>query len=35
MPNREPPRLYMEPVEKGGADIAEMVRETYRPPDRP
>ena len=28
-------RLYMEPVERGGADIAEMVRETYRPPDRP
>ena len=28
-------RLYMEPVERGGAHIAEMVRETYRPPDRP
>jgi hypothetical protein len=27
-------RLYMEPVEQGGADIDEMVRETYRPPDR-
>jgi ketosteroid isomerase-like protein len=27
-------RLYMEPVEfEGGADIDEMVRETYRPPD--
>jgi uncharacterized protein (TIGR02118 family) len=26
-------RLYMEPVESGGADIDEMVRETYRPPD--
>lgn len=25
-------RLYMEPVEQGGADIGEMVRETYRPP---
>lgn len=27
-------RLYMEPVEQGGADIDRMVRETYRPPDR-
>ena len=27
-------RLYMEPVEQGGADIGTMVRETYRPPDR-
>ena len=26
-------RLYMEPVEQGGAGIDEMVRETYRPPD--
>jgi len=26
-------RLYMEPVEQDGADIDEMVRETYRPPD--
>jgi ketosteroid isomerase-like protein len=25
-------RLYMEPVEEGGEDIDEMVRETYRPP---
>ena len=25
-------RLYMEPVEQGGADIDEMVQETYRPP---
>ena len=24
-------RLYMEPVEQGGGDINEMVRETYRP----
>ena len=24
-------RLYMEPVEEGGADINEMVQETYRP----
>ena len=24
-------RLYMEPIEQGGADIDEMVRETYRP----
>ena len=24
-------RLYMEPVEQGGADIDEMVQETYRP----
>ena len=24
-------RLYMEPVEEGGADIDEMVQETYRP----
>ena len=27
-------RLYMEPVEHNGADIQQMVRETYRPPDR-
>ena len=26
-------RLYMEPVEEGGDDIDQMVRETYRPPD--
>jgi ketosteroid isomerase-like protein len=26
-------RLYMEPVEQGGADINEMVQETYRPSD--
>jgi hypothetical protein len=26
-------RLYMEPVEQGGADIDEMVQETYRPRD--
>jgi len=25
-------RLYVEPVEQGGADIDEMVQETYRPP---
>jgi ketosteroid isomerase-like protein len=25
-------RLFMEPVEHDGADIEEMVRETYRPP---
>ena len=25
-------RLYMEPVEHGGADIDEMVQDTYRPP---
>jgi ketosteroid isomerase-like protein len=25
-------RLYMEPVEQGGAGIGEMVQETYRPP---
>ena len=25
-------RLYMEPVEEDGTEIAEMVRETYRPP---
>jgi hypothetical protein len=24
-------RLYMEPVEQDGADIDEMVQETYRP----
>ena len=24
-------RLYMEPVEQGGGDIDDMVRETYRP----
>ncbi len=24
-------RLYMEPVEQGGADIGRMVQETYRP----
>ena len=28
-------RLYMEPVEHGGADIEQMVRDTYRPPDDP
>jgi len=27
-------RLYMYVVERDGADIGEMVRETYRPPDR-
>src|SRR3954462_14566834 len=27
-------RLYMEPVEREGADIDTMVRDTYRPPDR-
>lgn len=27
-------RLYVEPVEQGGADIDEMVQETYRPGDR-
>jgi ketosteroid isomerase-like protein len=26
-------RLYMEPVELDGADIDEMVQETYRPPE--
>jgi ketosteroid isomerase-like protein len=26
-------RLYMEPVEEGGADIGRMVQETYRPAD--
>jgi hypothetical protein len=26
-------RLYMEPVERDGIDIDEMVRETYRPPE--
>ena len=26
-------RLYMEPIEQGGADIDEMVQETYRPND--
>jgi uncharacterized protein (TIGR02118 family) len=26
-------RLYMEPVERDGGDIDEMVRETYRPPE--
>ncbi|MFL6205728.1 MAG: nuclear transport factor 2 family protein [Acidimicrobiales bacterium] len=26
-------RLYMEPVERSGPDIGQMVRETYRPPD--
>jgi hypothetical protein len=25
-------RLYMEPLERDGGDIDEMVRETYRPP---
>jgi ketosteroid isomerase-like protein len=25
-------RLYMEPIEDDGADIDQMVRETYRPP---
>ena len=24
-------RLYMEPIERGGANIDEMVQETYRP----
>jgi hypothetical protein len=28
-------RLYMEAVEHDGADIGEMVRDTYRPPDGP
>jgi len=28
-------RLYMEPVEREGGDIDTMVRDTYRPPDRP
>ena len=27
-------RLYMDVVERDGADIDQMVRETYRPPDR-
>jgi len=27
-------RLYMEVVEEDGADIDQMVRDTYRPPDR-
>lgn len=26
-------RLYMEPVEQGGANIDEMVQDTYRPPE--
>jgi hypothetical protein len=26
-------RLYMEPVEQGGANIDEMVKDTYRPPE--
>ena len=26
-------RLYMEVIEPDGADIDQMVRETYRPPD--
>jgi len=26
-------RLYMEPVEQGGANIDDMVRDTYRPPE--
>ena len=26
-------RLYMEPIEREGANIDTMVRETYRPPD--
>ena len=26
-------RLYMEPIERDGADIDQMVREAYRPPD--
>lgn len=26
-------RLYMEPVEQGGADINKMVQDTYRPAD--
>jgi ketosteroid isomerase-like protein len=25
-------RLYMEPIEQGGANIDEMVQDTYRPP---
>jgi hypothetical protein len=25
-------RLYLEPVERDGRDIDDMVRETYRPP---
>ena len=28
-------RLYMEPVEEGGADIDEAVRELYHPPQPP
>ena len=27
-------RLYMEPVEEGGANIEDAVRELYRPPQR-
>jgi len=27
-------RLYMDVVERDGADIDQMVRDTYRPPDR-
>ena len=26
-------RLYMEPIEYGGADIDQMVQDTYRPPE--
>jgi ketosteroid isomerase-like protein len=26
-------RLYVEPIERGGADIDQMVQETYRPSD--
>ena len=26
-------RLYMEVIERDGADIDQMVREAYRPPD--
>src|SRR5689334_16003996 len=26
-------RLYMEPIEQGGTDIDEMVKDTYRPPE--
>lgn len=28
-------RLYMEPVEAGGGDIAAAVQELYRPPELP
>jgi hypothetical protein len=26
-------RLYMDVIERNGADIDQMVRDTYRPPD--